>query len=92
MWTSVVVFTEVAYRFVGTPLVDKTGLTGTWFFLLYFASDQPPGVGNAGQVAVESGLPSFFTAMKEQIGLTFRATRGPMDVIVIESVQQPTVD
>lgn len=36
--------------------------------------------------------PSLFTAIEEQLGLKLNATRRPVDVIVIESIQRPTPD
>lgn len=35
------------------------------------------------------GLPEFTTALDEQLGLELESTRAPVDVLVIESVQQP---
>lgn len=36
--------------------------------------------------------PALFTAIEEQLGLKLNATRRPVDVLVIESVQRPTPD
>jgi uncharacterized protein (TIGR03435 family) len=37
-----------------------------------------------------SELPALSTALNEQLGLKLESRRGPVDVLVIESVQQPT--
>jgi uncharacterized protein (TIGR03435 family) len=34
--------------------------------------------------------PSIFTVVQEQLGLKLEATKGPVDVIVIDSVQKPS--
>jgi uncharacterized protein (TIGR03435 family) len=35
---------------------------------------------------------SIMTALNEQLGLKLASTRGPVDVLVIDSVQAPTPD
>ncbi|HET9267835.1 MAG TPA: TIGR03435 family protein [Vicinamibacterales bacterium] len=72
----------------GRMVVDRTGMTGSWDFELTFAPenrgpDAPPADPNA---------PSFFTAIQEQLGLRLESTRGPVDVLVIDSVEKPVED
>jgi uncharacterized protein (TIGR03435 family) len=38
----------------------------------------------------DPNLPSYSTALQEQLGLKLESTRGPVDVLVIDSVQQPS--
>ena len=72
---------------VDRPIVDRTGLMGRFDFALEWAPDQ---IGNA--VAPDTSAPSLFTAIQEQLGLKLEATRGPVDVLVIDSVERPTPD
>jgi uncharacterized protein (TIGR03435 family) len=72
-------------------VIDRTGLTGTWDLEVSYTPDKsqlPPGV------ELPSGIdpngPSLFTAIEEQLGLKLRPARGPVEVLVIDSVQQPT--
>lgn len=72
----------------GRMVVDRTGLTGAWDFELTFAPenrgpDAPPADPNA---------PSFFTAIQEQLGLKLEPTKGPVDVLVIDSAERPVED
>ena len=81
-------FEDTASNFVELPVFDKTGLTGRWSFMLYFAPGPESGIQLA--VAPDPNLASFPVALQEQLGLKLEATRGPVDVLVIDSVQQPT--
>ena len=36
--------------------------------------------------------PNFFTAIKEQLGLKLEPTKGPVEVLVIDSIDRPTDD
>jgi uncharacterized protein (TIGR03435 family) len=70
---------------VGRPVVDKTGLTGKYDFTLDFMPTAKAG-------AEEMGRPSIFTAIEEQLGLKLEPTKEPMDVLVIDSIEQPTAN
>jgi uncharacterized protein (TIGR03435 family) len=71
---------------VDRPMVDRTGLSGTLDFTLDFAPTWATNTGAADQ----STLPSFFTALREQLGLELKSDTGPVDVIVIDHVEMPT--
>jgi uncharacterized protein (TIGR03435 family) len=74
---------------VGRVVVDRTGLTGNWEFELKFAPDParlPPGIDLP---PIDDTLPSLFTALEEQLGLKLEPSRGPVEVMVIDSVEQP---
>ena len=67
---------------VDRPVIDQTGLTGMFGFTLMFSSF------NA--VPHLSENPSIFTALREQLGLKLEPARGPVERLVIDSVEQPT--
>ena len=75
----------------GRPVVDRTGLTGTFDLDLQWTSGTiaPPVGANA--AAPDDG-PSIFTALQEQLGLRLESTRGPVDIVVIDSVKRPMTD
>ena len=83
---------------VGRIVVDRTGLTGAYDFTLAWRPDgpgapigpRPPGAPEL--PAIDPDAPSLFTAIQEQLGLKLEAERGPVDVLVIDSVQLPTED
>jgi uncharacterized protein (TIGR03435 family) len=77
-------------------IIDRTGLTGLFDIELKWTPDQfPQGAPPPGAPAlppIDPNGPSIFTALQEQLGLKLEATRGPVDVLVIDSVSQPTPD
>jgi uncharacterized protein (TIGR03435 family) len=72
-------------------ILDRTNLTGTYDFTLKFVVDQPaaapPG---ATESSTDPSGPSLFTALQEQLGLRLEAGKGPVDTLVIDSVQRPS--
>ncbi len=76
----------------GRMVVDRTGLTGSWDFELNFAAEGRGGPGGPDAPATDSNAPSFFTAIQEQLGLKLESTRGPVEVLVIESIEKPADD
>jgi uncharacterized protein (TIGR03435 family) len=76
---------------LGRTVVDKTGLKGFYDVKMTWTPDPalqgPPG-GDA--PPVDPSGPSIFTAIQEQLGLKLDSTKGPVDVIVIDTVQKPS--
>jgi uncharacterized protein (TIGR03435 family) len=72
----------------GRPVIDKTGLTGRYDFDLAFA---PMGSTTADDPS-DPARPTFLIALEDQLGLKLQSTKGPLDVIVIDSIEQPVPD
>jgi uncharacterized protein (TIGR03435 family) len=64
-------------------VLDKTGLSGDFDFTVEWNPDLT-------QPDADPSRPSIFTAVQEQLGLKLESTKGPVEVLVIESVQKPT--
>jgi uncharacterized protein (TIGR03435 family) len=81
---------------VGRLVVDRTGLTGTFDVDLSWTPDQLPPAGGSAMPTptppIDPNGPSLFTALQEQLGLKLESTRGPVPVLVIDSVAAPTAD
>ena len=78
-------------RAVGRLVIDRTGLAGNWDLEVKYTPDRsqlPPGV--EPPTSIDWNGPSLFTALEEQLGLKLRPARGPVEVLVIDTVQQPT--
>jgi uncharacterized protein (TIGR03435 family) len=73
------------------PVVDRTGLSGTFDLVLQFAWDSAvrPSPIPVEQPPEPVGAPNIFTALREQLGLTLESTRAPLDYHVVERVEMP---
>jgi uncharacterized protein (TIGR03435 family) len=88
---------------LASPVVDKTGLSGTFDFTLDFSRESvqnsalaglppPPPPNPPGPVTAPAGdpteVPSLFAAVQEQLGLKLDKKRGPLDVIVVDQAEK----
>jgi len=78
---------------VGRAVVEMTNLKGDYDFKMSFTPDMGPqpgllGDGTGQPAGVDPGGPSIFTALQEQLGLRLEAQKGPIEVVVIDSVQR----
>jgi uncharacterized protein (TIGR03435 family) len=79
---------------VQRTVVDRTGLAGAWDFEINFAPESAPIPAPPG-VELPPGdptAPSLFTAIQEQLGLRLQSTKGPVEVLVVDRIEQPTPD
>jgi len=74
----------------GRMVVERTGLTGAWDFELNYAAEGRGAPGGADAAPADPNAPSLFTAIQEQLGLKLESTKGPVEVLVIDSVERPT--
>ena len=68
------------FPMISAPVVDHTGLTGTYDFRMQTRADNNPNP--------EAGAP-MPVALEEQLGLKLERATGPLNVIVIDGVQRP---
>jgi uncharacterized protein (TIGR03435 family) len=81
---------EVLAGALGRPVVDETGFTGSFSFLLSF---RPIDNGNPFSGANNprlAGLPTLFKALEQQLGLRLEETTTKTEFWVIERVERPT--
>ncbi len=71
-------FAEHLADVLQTPVLDRTGLPGTYDFHIEF------GFGD------RSSSASIFTALQEQLGLKLQSRNGPVDILVIDRVERPS--
>ncbi len=92
------VLVDLLSQFTGKYVRDKTGLTGRYDFDMKLDMQTLLGlVQKLGLNVPTANVPqtdgsSVMTVLSEQLGLKLEPTRGPVDVLVIDSVQAPTPD
>lgn len=74
----------------GRPIVNQTGLSGTFDLSLQFTPEQGMASTSAADAQLDSQGTTAFEALKEQLGLTLKPTKAPLRVPVIERVEQPS--
>lgn len=68
------------------PVVDETGLKGNYnFSMKWQREEQGPDSGLHDQ-----GLPTIYAALPEQLGLKLESGKGPVNVLVVDHIEQPT--
>src|SRR5215510_14642358 len=78
---------------VGREVADRTGLVGSFNFKVNWTPDEtiPPNGGDPVSTLDQEGS-SIFTAIREQLGLELRATKGRTQVLVIDHVEHPSAN
>jgi bla regulator protein blaR1 len=93
---------ETLSSYVDRPVLDRTNLTQLLDFDLTWTpqgtgSDVPgcplnfQDMAKRMKITLPTGCPSLFTAVQEQLGLRLEPQQGPVEVLVIDSVQ-PLID
>jgi uncharacterized protein (TIGR03435 family) len=72
------------------PILNKTGLTGRFDWLIEWTPEtddtQPPGAA----FQPDPKGPAFIEALKQQLGLKLESQIGPVDVIALDHIEQPS--
>lgn len=77
---------EILTGNVDRMVLDRTGLPGVYDLELAWTPD------NGAADVASRDAPGIFTAVVEQLGLKLEPTTGPVEVLVIDSVERPTPD
>jgi uncharacterized protein (TIGR03435 family) len=72
-------------RVLGRVVLNQTGLNGRYDLNMEWTPDDAP-------ATMLDGAPGIFTAIQEQLGLKLESTRGPVPVLVIDSVEKPSAN
>jgi uncharacterized protein (TIGR03435 family) len=91
---------SIAGGYLRIPVVDGTGLTGAWDFVLNFSpigainNNGRGGDASAGALAASAptGALSLFDALQKQLGLKLEQHKRPMPVLVIDHIEEQPSD
>jgi uncharacterized protein (TIGR03435 family) len=75
----------------GVPVIDQTGLTGTYDLHLTFAPENERKL-PAGDLQFGCYGPELEQAMKKQLGLKLVSTKAPIETLVIDHIEQPSAN
>jgi uncharacterized protein (TIGR03435 family) len=62
------------------PVVDRTGLTGTFDIDVRWSTDGAP----------DADAPFLPTALREQLGMRFQREEVPTEVLVVDHIERPS--
>lgn len=87
--TAIGVSMERLARFLSSqthmPVVDETGLKGAFNVHLKWQREEE---GQASGLH-DQGLPTIYAALPEQLGLRLESGKGPVNVLVVDNIEQP---
>lgn len=85
--------TRTLGREFGRDVIDKTGLEGRYDLVLTWSQqDNSAAMADpSNEIQAGSGA-SIFTALQEQLGLKLESTKGPVETLVIDHVEQPSAN
>ena len=69
---------------LGRPVLDQTGLSGEYDFVLEYTPDPPPAYAKG----LDSGGPSFQEALQKQLGLKLESQKGPVEFLVLDRIDR----
>jgi uncharacterized protein (TIGR03435 family) len=80
--------TSILNREVGRIVVDRTGIEGRYDLALEWSPED--GSSSSASNDGQGSGPSIFTALEEQLGLKLESSKGPVKILVIDRVEQPS--
>jgi len=84
-------FSSVLQRAIlDRPVVDRTGLLDRYDFDLEWTPDDTQFGGQLPKGAPDQPRAGLFEAVQKQLGLKITATRGPIEILVIDRLDRPT--
>jgi uncharacterized protein (TIGR03435 family) len=74
------------------PVLDQTGLSGTFDFDLKWSGDPSLSGGRGVPPADPASAPDLLTAIEEQLGLRLEARKASVQILVIDRAERPSAN
>jgi uncharacterized protein (TIGR03435 family) len=81
---------EVQRLALDRPLVDRTGITGTFNMEIAFTREDTNSLGMT-QIP-DNAAPNLIDALQQQLGLKLEGVKAPVDVLVIDQAEPPSAN
>jgi len=75
---------------LGRPVLDQTGLTGTYDFLMEFAPERRLAPTDAANASADTAGPGLEQALRQELGLKLESKKGGVEVWVVDHVEHAT--
>ena len=82
-------FVEILGYIVEVPVIDKTGITGVFDVGLQWVPESTTPDSRPAEIP---GAPDIRTALRDQLGLKLVSAKLPMEVLVVDNVNQPSAN
>ena len=83
----------VSRNWFDLPIVDQTGLQGTYdFSITWTLTDRRPGAGGGTPEADDPTAITLFDALQDQLGLKLEQRKAPVDRIVVDHIERVPTD
>jgi bla regulator protein blaR1 len=75
---------------LGRPVVDETGLTGTFDFTLEWTPEPDHAAPPGAALSTEPDAPSFMGALNDQLGLKLKPGKASLPILIVDHVERPS--
>lgn len=75
---------------LGRPVVDKTGLEGTFDFTLEWAPESRTATASDAPAPSVPAGPTAIEALRDQLGLKLVSTKAPLRILIVDKVERPS--
>jgi uncharacterized protein (TIGR03435 family) len=81
--------TEALTWILGRPVLDRTGLEGSFDYKLEWSPDETQLRSQEAPPETDGNVPSLAAALQQQVGLRLVSRKGPVDLIMVEKAERP---